>query len=241
MGLFDILKTSPAGKSDNPSLGDQLVTITDVISPSAININPRNISISGTNAHVFYAVTYPRYLNDGWMDPILNMSKEMDVSIFIHPVDTADTLKKFQKKVAEVQSQISIKEEKGEVRDPQLEAAYRNLEDLRDRLLQAEEKLFNVGFYLAIYSDNEANLMQIENEVRGVLDARLIGMKPALFQQEQGLKSIVPLADDQLQIHSKFNTEPLSSFFPFTSFDLRHWNPVRNQPTQFFNGSIRPL
>ncbi len=220
MGLFDILKTASTGGKNNASVGDHLMTISDVIAPSAISINPRNISISGTNAHVYYAVTYPRYLNDGWMDPILNMAKEMDVSIFIHPIDTADSLKKFQKKVAEVQSQISVKEERGEVRDPQLEAAYRNLEDLRDRLQQAEEKLFNVGFYLAIYSDNEANMSQVENEVRGVLDARLIGMKPALFQQEQGLKSIVPLADDQLQIHSKFNTEPLSSFFPFTSFDL---------------------
>ncbi len=219
MGLFDILKT-PSSKPSKDSVSDALMTIADVIAPSAININPRNISISGTNAHVYYAVTYPRFLNDGWMDPILNMAKEMDVSIFIHPVDTADTLKKFQKKVAEVQSQISIKEDKGEVRDPQLEAAYRNLEDLRDRLQQAEEKLFNVGFYLAIYSDNETKLLQIENEVRGVLDARLIGMKPALFQQEQGIKSIFPLSDDQLQVHSKFNTEPLSSFFPFTSFDL---------------------
>ncbi len=221
MGLFDILKSSSGGnKEAGESVSDHLMAISDVVAPSAISINPRNINISGTNAHVYYAVTYPRFLNDGWMDPILNMAKEMDVSIFIHPVDTADSLKKFQKKVAEVQSQMSVKEERGEVRDPQLEAAYRNLEDLRDRLQQAEEKLFNVGFYLAIYSDNEAKLSQIENEVRGVLDARLIGMKPALFQQEQGIKSILPLADDQLQIHSKFNTEPLSSFFPFTSFDL---------------------
>lgn len=219
--MLDFLQT-PSGnsKGNNNSISDQLMTITDVIAPSAVNISPRNINISGTNAHVYYAVTYPRFLNDGWMEPILNMAKEMDVSIFIHPVDTADTLKKFQKKVAEVQSQIATKEERGEVRDPQLEAAYRNLEDLRDRLQQAEEKLFNVGFYLALYADNEVNLSKIENEVRGVLDARLIGMKPALFQQEQGLKSIVPLADDQLQVHSKFNTEPLSSFFPFTSFDL---------------------
>lgn len=223
MGVLDFLQpNNNGGQSGNgkPDLKDDLMTIRDVIAPSAINLTPRGINISGTNAQVYYAVTYPRFLNDGWIEPILNMAKEIDVSIFIHPVDTADTLKGLQKKVAEVQSQINVKEERGEVRDPQLEAAYRNIEELRDKLQQAEEKLFNVGFYLAIYSEDAVKLNKIENEVRGVLDARLVGVKPALFQQEQGFKSMIPLGNDELLVHSKFNSAPLSSFFPFTSFDL---------------------
>ena len=227
MGVLDFLQPASGGnKKQGDDIKDELMTIRDVIAPSAININPRGISLSGTSAHVFYAVTYPRILNDGWLEPVLNMAKEIDVSIFIHPVDTAETLKKFQKKVAEVQSQIAIKEERGEVRDPQLEAAYRNLEELRDKLQQAEEKLFNVGFYLAIYAEDETSMSKIENEVRGILDARMVGVKPALFQQEQGLKSLLPLGNDELLVHSKFNSAPLSSFFPFTSFDLTSDNGI---------------
>jgi type IV secretory pathway VirB4 component len=45
-------------------------------------------------------------------------------------------------------------------------------------------------------------------------------LKPALFQQEQGFKSVIPIADDQLAVHSKLNSAPLSSLFPFVSFDL---------------------
>lgn len=217
MGFLDALQPK---KPSGISFKDQLMTLTDVVAPSAVNINPRSINVSGVNARVYYAVSYPRYLNDGWLEPVLNLAREIDVSIFIHPIDTAETLKKFQKKVAEVQSQINIKEERGEVRDPQLEAAYMNLEDLRDKLQQSEEKLFDVGFYLAIYGADEAAINKIENEIRGILDARLITMKPALFQQEQGFKSIVPLGSDELLVHSKFNSSPLSSFFPFTSFDL---------------------
>ena len=48
----------------------------------------------------------------------------------------------------------------------------------------------------------------------------MIALKPALFQQEQGIKSVLPLATDELLVHNKFNSSPLSSFFPFTSFDL---------------------
>ena len=215
MGIFNSKK-----QSDDIAFGDQLLTLTDVVAPSAISISPRAINISGISARVYYAVSYPRYLNDGWIEPVLNLARELDISIFIHPIDTAETLKKFQKKVAEVQSQINIKEEHGEVRDPQLEAAYQNLEDLRDKLQQSEEKLFDVGFYLAIYGKDEADINKIENDIRGLLDARLITMKPALFEQEKGFKSIIPLANDELLVHSKFNSSPLSSFFPFTSFDL---------------------
>jgi type IV secretory pathway VirB4 component len=217
MGIFDALQPK---KQNGVSFKEQLMTLTDVIAPSAVSISPRSISISGVSARVYYAVSYPRYLNDGWLEPVLNLAREVDISIFIHPIDTAETLKKFQKKVAEVQSQINIKEERGEVRDPQLEAAYMNLEDLRDKLQQAEEKLFDVGFYLAIYGEDESAINKAENDIRGILDARMIAMKPALFQQEQGFKSVLPLGNDELLVHSKFNSSPLSSFFPFTSFDL---------------------
>ena len=224
MGIADLFKSTPNTNTDEAaapvSMGDHLLTLTDVVAPSAVNIAPRSVNLSGVSARVYYAVSYPRYLNDGWMEPVLNLPRELDVSIYIHPIDTAETLKKLQKKVAEVQSQINLKAERGEVRDPQLEAAYRNIEELRDKLQQAQEKLFNVGFYIAVYGENDSLLNQAENDIRSILDARLIGMKPVLFQQEPGIKSVLPLADDQLMVHSKFNSEPLSSFFPFTSFDL---------------------
>jgi len=225
MGLLDFLQ--PAGKREEESrISDELMTLIDVIAPSAVNITPRSLNLSGVQSRVMYAVAYPRYLTEGWLEPILNLEKEIDIAIYVHPIDTADTLKKFQKKVAEVQSQINVKAERGEVRDPQLEAAFRNLEELRDKLQQAEEKLFNVGLYLTIYGKDEAELTKAENNIKGILDAKLVYIKPALFQQEQGMRSIFPTATDELLVHSKFNSEPLSSFFPFTSFDLTSDNGI---------------
>ncbi|MEM9336743.1 MAG: DUF87 domain-containing protein [Patescibacteria group bacterium] len=221
MGLFDFLQNNTAKPQPADStITDNLMTLEDVIAPNGVRINPKSINISGTLARVFFTVSYPRYLNDGWLEPVLNLEQEMDISIFVHPINTADTLKKFQKQVAEVQSQMNIKAERGEVRDPQLEAAYRNLEDLRDKLQQSEEKLFSVGLYFAVYGENEEALNKAESEIKGILDARLVYLKPALFEQEAGIKSMFPTASDNLLVHKKFNSSPLSSFFPFTSFDL---------------------
>jgi conjugal transfer ATP-binding protein TraC len=219
MGLFDFIQPKK-GEGGAGEKNETPLSLPDIIAPAAVSVTPRSLNISGKLCRIFFAVSYPRYLTDGWLEPVLNLEREMDISIYIHPIDTSETLKKFQKKVAEVQSQINERAEKGLVRDPQLDAAYRNIEDLRDRLMQAEEKLFNVGLYVALYADSEADLTKAESEIKGMLDARMVYMKPALFQHEEGIRSIIPVVQDEILVHSKFNTPPLSSFFPFTSFDL---------------------
>jgi len=192
----------------------------DVIAPSALKIEPKSINLGEKIARTFFIISYPRFLTDNWFSPIINLDKVFDISIFIHPIDTSLMLRQFQKKVAEVQSQISVRESKGMVRDPMLDTAYQDLEGLRDNLMQAQEKMFDVGIYITIYADNELELFKTENEIKSMLESRLIYIKPALFQQEEGFKSVIPINTDLLNIHQKLNSEPLSSVFPFISFDL---------------------
>jgi conjugal transfer ATP-binding protein TraC len=226
MGLLDFIKPK---KKDafhiEPVLPQEIyesgvLELRDVIAPSALEITPREIHLGDKIMRTFFVISYPRFLSDGWIAPIINLDKIFDISLFIHPIDTGVVLKKFQKKVAEVQSQIHSREEKGLVRDPMLDTAFQNLEELRDRLQQAQERLFDVGFYISVYSDTKDGLDKIESEIKSMLEAQLIYLKPALFQQEQGYRSVLPVATDELSIHAKLNSSPLSSFFPFISFDL---------------------
>lgn len=192
----------------------------DIIAPSALKIESKSINLGDKIARTFFIISYPRFLTDNWFSPIINLDKIFDVSIFVHPIDTSLILRQFQKKVAEVQSQINIRASKGMVRDPMLDAAFENLEGLRDNLMQAQEKMFDVGVYITIYADNDLELFKIENEIKSILESKLIYIKPALFQQEDGFKSIIPIGTDLLSVHQKLNSEPLSSIFPFVSVDL---------------------
>jgi conjugal transfer ATP-binding protein TraC len=197
-----------------------VLELKDVIAPSALKVTPKDLNLGEKVGRTLFVVSYPRFLDESWFAPIINLDKVFNVSIFIHPVDTAKVLRHFQKKVAEVQSQISRREEKGLVRDPALDTAYQDLEALRDQLMQAQEHLFDVGVYITLFADNEGELDKLESEIKSILEAKLVYVKPALFQQEQGFKSVIPIADDQLAVHSKLNSSPLSSLFPFVSFDL---------------------
>ncbi|OGI59966.1 conjugal transfer protein TraC [Candidatus Nomurabacteria bacterium RIFCSPHIGHO2_01_FULL_38_19] len=198
----------------------------DIIAPSALKIEPKSINLGEKIARTFFIISYPRFLTDNWFSPIINLDKVFDISIFIHPIDTSLILRQFQKKVAEVQSQINVRQRKGMVRDPVLDTAYQDLEGLRDNLIQAQEKMFDIGIYITIYADSDMDLFKTENEIKSILESRLIYIKPALFQQEEGFKSVIPTNTDLLNIHQKLNSEPLSSIFPFISFDLTSDNGI---------------
>jgi conjugal transfer ATP-binding protein TraC len=226
MGIFDFLKnkkeTEPALTSFLPQeiYESGVLELQDIIAPSALKITPNQINLGEKIARTFFVISYPRFLTESWFAPIINLDKIFNISIFIHPIETAKVLRQFQKKVAEVQSQINARENRGLVRDPMLDTAYQDLESLRDNLQQAQEKLFDVGVYITIYGDNEDELDKLEDEIKSVLESKLVYLKPALFQQEQGYKSILPTASDEIDVHSKLNSSPLSSIFPFVSFDL---------------------
>ena len=225
MGLFDFLKPKKDNVSISPILPNEIyeasaLELKDILAPSAVEIKSREINLGDSIARTFFVISYPRFLNDNWFAPVINLDKVFDIAIFVHPIDSATMLKTFQKKVAEVESQIYVREQKGLVRDPQLDIAYRDLESLRDNLIQAQEKMFDVGVYITLYGATTAELDKVESEIRSILEAKLIYMKPALFQQEQGFKSVIPTCQDLLSVHTKLNTSPLSSIFPFISFDL---------------------
>src|SRR3990167_11149431 len=140
MALLDIFKKKqPSAAQVLPVLPEEIyqagiLDLQDVIAPHALKINSRELDLGERIARTFFVISYPRFLTTGWFAPIINMDKVIDISLFVHPMDTNEMLRKFQKKVAEVQSQISTREQKGMVRDPMLDTAYSDLEQLRDSL-----------------------------------------------------------------------------------------------------------
>jgi len=202
------------------ALEDSILRAQDIIAPAFIEINQSYLKVGEKITKTFFIFSYPRYLDSAWLSPVVNLDTPMDISMFFHPVESASVLKNLRKKVTEVQSEIMERQEKGLVRDPALETGYRDIEELRDRIQTAQEKMFNFGLYLTIYGDDQEEIRQTESTLRSILESRLIYIKPATYQQKQGFISCSPYGLDKLEIHTLMNTAPLSSAFPFLSFDL---------------------
>lgn len=195
-------------------------SIKDLIAPAGLKIDSNSIQLGEKYGRIIFIFSYPRFLHTGWFAPIITLDKEMNISIFVHPVDTVLILNQLRKKVAQVQAQILEQQEKGQVRDPILETSLTDMEALRDMLQQGTEKFFKFGVYISIFGNSLKELDDIENEIRGILETKLVYAKPASFQQEQGLVSTLPLNQDSLSIHNSFNSAVVSSIFPFISADL---------------------
>ncbi|MEX0869928.1 MAG: ATP-binding protein [Candidatus Spechtbacterales bacterium] len=192
----------------------------DVIAPPAVEINSDHVKLGDSFARTLFVFSFPRYLAENWLSPIINLDNTVDVSLFMQPVTTENVMKDLQSQLTSVEAEMMERDEKGLVRDPLLEAAYQNIEELRDKMQTSEEKMFQFGMYLIIYGKTKEQLDHIENEVRSILESRLVYVKPALYQQKEGFTSGLPLGLNMLNINTSMNTSPLSSTFPFISFDL---------------------
>ncbi len=203
-----------------------VLDLKDIIAPSALDIKSKYLDLGDILSRTFFIISYPKFLSDGWFSQVINLDKEFDISIFINPLESERALKNLQKKIAEVQSQIMDRERKGLVRDPALDAAYLNIEKLRDKLQQSTEKLYSIGIYITVYGENEKELDKVETEIKSILESKLIYVRPAVFQQAEGFKTTLPLNKDLLNVTSKLNSEPLASIFPFVSFNLTSDNGI---------------
>lgn len=195
-------------------------TIDDLLAPSAISISSNYLQIGSQFARTLFVVTYPRYLNTNWFSPVINMDRPMDVSIFVHPQDTGNILKQLRDRLGRLEAQAMEEQAAGKVRDPILETAINDIEALRDKLQQGTDRFFELGLYITIYGDSTKELDETESKIKTILDAQLVYSKQATFRMQEGFFSTMPLNDDQLAIHTSLNTEPISSIFPFVSYDL---------------------
>ncbi len=222
MSIVDKIKNLLGGgkPEEEKDKGSNALKLVDVIAPSSIQELQGQIRVEEKYCRSFFVFSYPHYITAGWVSPVINLNVQLDISFFVHPASTEDVLKKLRKRLTEVQAEIMDNEEKGLVRNPILETAYKDMEELRDRLQSAQERMFYFGLYITIYGSSEKEIEDTESVLRSIFEAKVIYIRPALFQQGGGFTSTSPYGMDLLQTHTPMNTEPLSSIFPFISFDL---------------------
>ncbi len=199
---------------------ERAISVGDIIAPSSVEISQDYIKLGEKFLKTFFVFSYPRYLTTGWISPAININYPLDIAFHIHPVESGEILRQLRKKLTNIQAELMERTEKGLIRDPTLETAYQDIENLRDSLQRAEERVFQLGVFITIYGDSKAHLRELETKLRSIFESRLIYLKPTLLKSEQGFVSTAPYGLDKIGVHTPMNTEPLSSIFPFVSPDL---------------------
>ncbi|HUD11339.1 MAG TPA: DUF87 domain-containing protein [Candidatus Saccharimonadia bacterium] len=197
-----------------------IVTMRDLIAPPSLEVESAYLRLGKRYCKTIYVYGYPRQVFTGWISPVINLDEVIDIALYIYPVESQVVLTNLRKKVGQLEASYTINQEKGKVRDPGLEAAIQDAEELRDKLQVGEERFFRFGLYLTMYADTLEDLTQVTRKIEGIFGQSLVYTKPATLQMEQGFNSTTPIASDQLQIYRNMNTGSLSTSFPFTSAEL---------------------
>lgn len=192
----------------------------DLIAPSAMEVKTNEIILNDQHVRTLFVMNWPNYIYPNWLSQEINFDAQMDIVHYIYPASNRVIMKMLRKKVAEMRSSIRMLEQRGIVRDPTLEAALQDAEELRDLLARGREKLYQFGMYVSLYADDEERLKKLETDIETTLGGKLVLTKPAIFQMEHAWISTLPLCLDQLEINRNMNTSPLATSFPFNSANL---------------------
>ncbi|NTW61146.1 DUF87 domain-containing protein [Candidatus Saccharibacteria bacterium] len=215
-----------------------VTTLRDLIAPSSLEVHSSYFRLGTKYGRTIYIYGYPRQIYTGWLSSLINIDEVIDVSMFFYPVESQVVLNNLRKKVTQLEASMSINSEKGRIRDPALEAAINDAEELRDQLQVGAERFFRYGLYVTLYADSLDELGFIQHKIETLFGQQMVFSKVASSQQEQGLNSTIPQMSDQLQIRRNMNTGAISTSFPFTSADLTQENGVLYGINMHNNGLV---
>jgi len=215
-----------------------VTTLRDLIAPSSLEIHSAYFRLGTKYGRTLYVYGYPRQIYTGWLSSLINIDEVLDVSMFVYPVESQVVLNNLRKKVTQLEASMSINNEKGKTRDPEIEVAISDAEELRDQLQVGAERFFRYGLYVTLYADSLDELGFVQHKIETLFGQQMIFSKIASSQQEQGLNSTIPQMTDQLQIRRNMNTGAISTSFPFTSADLTQENGVLYGINMHNNGLV---
>jgi len=215
-----------------------VTTLRDLIAPSSLEIHSSYFRLGTKYGRTIYVYGYPRQIYTGWLSSLINIDEVLDVSMFVYPIESQVVLTNLRKKVTQLEATLSINSEKGRTRDPGLEAAIGDAEELRDQIQVGAERFFRYGLYVTLYADSLDELGFVQHKIETLFGQQMIFSKVASSQQEQGLNSTIPQMSDQLQIRRNMNTGAISTSFPFTSADLTQENGVLYGINMHNNGLV---
>jgi conjugal transfer ATP-binding protein TraC len=197
-----------------------LTSTRDIIAPADFVVSTNHIQMGSFFVRSLFVYTYPRYLNTNWLSPIINYDFTMDIGMFIVPQDIQEAMGSLRKKLSQLESTRQIEAEKGLVRDPELDTAVHDIDELRETLSQGQNRLFQYGLYFTIYGKSLEELNSLSKQLSSTLGGMLIYTKEALVQMEQGFNSTLPIGNDEIGVLRNLDTGSLSTTFPFSSAEL---------------------
>lgn len=144
----------------------------------------------------------------------------VDTSIYISPIDNQDAIAALSKLRTNLQVEFATAvgdNRKDDIKAQELEAAR-----LREEVREGFNRLYEVATISTLYCKSERELDNATVKLKRLLGRRDIGIKNAIYDQENAYMSNKPLMSNYLDEYHTFDKRSLACTYPFTSSNINH-------------------
>ena len=128
--------------------------------PPDVEVAARHLRIGDDYAATLAVTGYPAEVAPGWLEPLPSYPGRLDVALHIEPVPPAVAADRLRRQRARLESGRRAGADRGQLDDPDTEAAADDARELAYRLARGEGKLFRLGLYLTVHADSEDDLAE---------------------------------------------------------------------------------
>lgn len=178
------------------------------------------LKINETYVRTLFISGYPFVASTGWLSMLINFNHDIDISYHIEQVDPLSALPKLKRKITELESVRRGMQKEGKVIGSEITDPLESAVELKDKIQRGQEKLFQFSIYMTISSDTLEELNKLTTLLETVMSTRLFYIKTAVFQQLEGLQSVLPRCENQLGQKRNLDSSSAALTFPFVSSEF---------------------
>lgn len=191
------------------------IGIRSQLAPKGLHFNPSDFTISDNYATILTVVSYPKYIQPGYLSSLTNMPG-IKVVVKHIPVPFQQMAKMLNKQVAD------LREKYRNERDLTVQERYRqdaeSLEYFISMLAASQARIFDFQMHIMITSPTKEGLELKKVNVKNYLDAMGLRAVSLRFEQEKVLKSILPIfpsQDVEQRIGTPIPSVTIAAMYPF--------------------------
>ena len=192
------------------------MSIKKEIAPKGITFNATDFIISDKYATILSVVTYPKYIQPGYLANLTSGISGVKIVAKHIPVAFDVVSKMLNKQLLELNEQYQ--KESDPTYQERIRQDYESLENFIKVITTNQSKVFDFQLHIMITANTKEELDRTKLQVKSVLEAMEMRAIPLRFEQEKVLKSCLPIFDKQ-DIEDRIGTPipspTLAAMYPF--------------------------
>ncbi len=185
------------------------------IAPKGLEFRASDFIISDKHACIMTVVSYPKYIEPGYLSSLTSMSG-IKVVIKHLPLPFDILRRMLNKEIADLKQRYH--EENDKTIQERIRQDYESLEQFISQIAASQSKIYDFQMHIMITADSAEELTSKKFQVRNYLEAMELKAFPLRFEQEKVLKSMIPIfpkQDIEERIGTPIPTPTMAAMYPF--------------------------